>query len=222
MPQVLVPGVAQAKFTGTVEGHPWAVIGHYLNNSGQVAWTNANLQAIANSLHATFSNTGTGGIMTYYTAQVQLTSVIVTDIGQAAPAPPGENTTVTLGNSASGQLPPQVCAQVNYVIPARYRGGHPRSMFPGLTSAFAATTNDSWLGSAVTSFQALIAGMWQTAGTAGNGAMCVPTYNYTYTDVPGRHKYTIQKATVKQVYLVTGFTMRQPYGIQRHRAISAG
>jgi hypothetical protein len=180
------------------------------------------MQAIANSLNTSFRSTATNGIATFYPTTVQLTEVTVTDIGQAAPAAPGSDTTGGLGDTGTGALPPQICAQINYSIAARYRGGHARSMFPGLAPSFANTSVEAWLSTAINNFQASIAAMWQSAGTAGNGAMCVPTYNYSYTDNPTKKKYVIAKVSVKENYLVNGFTMRPTFGVQRHRGQTGG
>jgi hypothetical protein len=218
MAQVLAPGVCQAKLAGFIGSHPWVVGVHYNNNSGQVPWTTANMNAIATSI----DNYWGSNLAVFFAPSTTLSSVTVTDIGQAAPAAIGFSGTVHAGTGASTQLPPQICTQINYSIPARYRGGHARSMFPGLEASYQTSTEDGWTTAAVNAFQPLIATMLQSAGTAGNGTLCVPTYTYSYVDNPTKKKYVITRTDFKQAYSVGGFTMRPLFGVQRHRGSVGG
>lgn len=214
---ILAPGVAQLKILGHIQGIPWNSIVYFSQGSTGV-WTSPQLtaagDAILSGMAAQINSSSFQSALTW--DQVQ-----GVDLGQTAPAL-GNSTHAALAGTSSNEMTASNCILINYGIGARYRGGKPRTYLPGFISLQQANPN-TWLATTFNNFLTAWKNTMQAVTVAVTGAgaaacaQCVPTYNYTYTDVPGKHKYTKQRTSYKQTYLIGSTTGTPTIRTQRRR-----
>src|ERR1700751_138003 len=98
MAQVLVPGVAQAVISGQRSGQPWACVMHWQFGGSQAAWSQPNIQLLADSIHAGWAS----NLMPFADSATTQQSVTTVDLGTSTPQI-GSNATSSTG-SAPGSL----------------------------------------------------------------------------------------------------------------------
>lgn len=218
MAQILVPGVAQTTISGFNGVQPWACVLHWKYDGLSLNWTQDEISVLAS---AVFTNWNTF-ISPQCTGAISMTQVAAVDIGSPSPV-----ASTTTGNSVGSlpqpePIPSSLCLVVSFRIPARYRGGHPRIYLPAGNSVNLATTS-TWAGSFVntvqTSFQNFVtsvrASLPQNSGA--QVSHVVPTYTYTYTQDPVKHKFIKTRTGVKAIYIVASYLGRALPGTQRRR-----
>lgn len=218
MAQILVPGVAQAVITGNHNTQPWAIIHHWRFGTATSAWSQQNIQLLADTLSSAWGTQ----LAPMCGTDVVLTSVVTQDIGSTA-AVVGSNTTSHAGTRSGGSVPNAAqCFVMRFNVNRRYRGGHPRTYLPFGTGVDT-LNNFQWTSAAVTSFtNAFVA--WITAvvnalpGT-GSGAAnhCVPRYTYTYAPNPSGRKIIKTRTGLLEVATVQSYIGNQQFGTQRRR-----
>jgi hypothetical protein len=216
-----VPGVAQLVLKGTVSGHPFANIFHYsLGQPGQ-NWTAAQLNSICNAILAGIA--GTGGIASLTMANAVFQTANAVDLGIETPAV-GASSHAAVGGVLPGpDPPPSTCVLVDSIVQDRYRGGHPRSYMPPGSMAELDSNEDAWLAAYVGQYQTAFENMQDSIFSAVPGCFqVVPRYNYTYTDVPSKHKYLATRESFKHAAQVVNWLVKSPIGTQRRRARTGG
>ena len=115
----------------------------------------SDLTDIANAVYGTSAPTGAQRFLPNMYSGWQLISVTASDNGGS------DNTAsavaTTAGATTGTPLPPQCAVCVSWTISARYRGGHPRTYFPGLLSSDLVAADFSEL-------KATTATNWEEAG----------------------------------------------------------
>ena len=122
-----VPNAIMIKISGLLSGQPWVNILHAVHDASTANATD--LQTLC----ATINNSWGTNIKALCTTSCSMTAVAVTDISSRTGATASLTTPTqvgTLGNPA----PNNVSYAVGWVINRRYRGGHPRTYHPGLST----------------------------------------------------------------------------------------
>lgn len=145
-----VPNVCKVAISGLVDGEPWAGVSHwhFVPTSGSM--TNANATQIAGDV----GNRWGAYIAGHTSNTVTLEEVVVTDltsstaaVGTAAPA--------LVGGHVASLVSPAICALEHKSIARRYRGGHPRTYWPGVAVVDTVSSNGR-------TFDATTLATWQT------------------------------------------------------------
>lgn len=220
MPFIPVPGVCQAKHTGTINGFNWVMIHHFANNS-QNPWTPAQAQSLANSIGSRFGSQ----FQPLMASNVTWGAVTVADLTNQTPAQAGSSHASWTGTAATTAEPGNVSLMINFVIPKRYRGGHPRTYMPPPPTNQLTTTNqwnNTILGEFVSGFAAMVSSIVGDMAGAGVPGLthCVPTYTYTYVDDPTHHRYHHVKSGLSAVYTVQSYE-GQPRVCHQDRRLGA-
>lgn len=217
MAPIPAPGVAMARIRGTVGPNPWAVVFHYYIGSA-IPYT----QSQINALGQAFNQRTTTHLIPLWSSQVKhvATSVAdLTDQTQRIYESPLANTPGTVPT-----VPPTLasCILVSYRIPARYRGGHPRSYLP--PSGIGNTSDgDNWTAGVVTTWQtainAFIAGLDSDMAAAGvlTGHLCAPRYTYQYDADEVKHKFVKKRLSFIAPNPVTAAVVSAKIATQRRR-----
>lgn len=220
MPQILVPGTAQAVLKGTVSGHPFANIFHYQLGTTGIPWTQAQLQALTDGIMSGIAQTG--GIGVNSAQGVVFQQVVAVDLSTGTPAEAVSTHAAVVGT----QLPeptPSTCVLVDNIITARYRGGHPRSYMPPMGATSLTSNEDSWTTAAVAAYQTGYTNMHDAAFSAVPGIHQVAVrYNYTYTDDPIKHKWIKTRSSLNSTPQVINYLVKSAIGTQRRRARIGG
>jgi hypothetical protein len=153
------------------------------------------------------------GVLSQFPASTVLTEVICTDIGSAngfqgvwSGSEPGVNTGNALASSSA--------FVVNFIVNARYRGGHPRAYFPPMTSQalldpskWVASNAATYLGDIKTALQGMagfVSGATtiteQVAVSYYQGGTWKPDQNGRYHWVPTRRSPPISLPVVSYSY----------------------
>lgn len=216
MPQILVPGVAQFKLSGSVGPGVWDCIFHFQGTPPGGAYTVPQLQ----SMITAFANISWTSFLAEWPATTDMTSLTGVDLGVTNPA---EYTgALGLTGTAPGEQDGASCFLINYSSSARYRGGKPRTYLPGFTSQQQSSPN-SWAGTAVTAgitawgnAMAAMAAGGASAGVSGC-VQCYPRYLYSIVDVPSKHKYLRTRTALDTVVPITGHSGNPLIKTQRRR-----
>jgi hypothetical protein len=221
MPFIAVPGVCQVKLSGAVEGHPWVTILHFKLAAVGNNWTTAQLNALCDGLMTGIAVTNGLGSLTNSTASFQ--SAIAVDLGTPTPATGANTHAAITGSDLTGPVPPSVCVLVQDVIPDRYRGGHPRHYMPPMGGGALTATQDSWttakIGAYATAYSSMINGATGAVPACSN---CAVRYNYTYTDVPAKHKWMHTRSSFNDAPLITNWLVKANIAGQSRRAKIGG
>lgn len=219
LPQVLVPGVAQAVLSGLLGVQPWKCVIHWRKDTPAGDWTQTLIQGLADQLSSQW-NTYLGK---HLSTPGELTAVDTVDIGSLAPVV-GSNVTTRLGTAAGSAITnTATCTMINFKIPARYKGGHPRIYLP-IGTVPDSLNNYQWGPAYITQVQqdfanyigAVAAGV-NTLG-ATNTNHCVPLYTYQYTNDEANHTWKRERVPpVKGVFTVSSYAAMQRFGTQRRR-----
>lgn len=220
MAGVLVPGVAQAVWGGTVSGHPFNQIWHFQNPSPGTNWTQGQLQTLGNAL-ASGMNTQ---LAKFLGNNAEYNSLTLTDIGTPTPQVADAAGLPFSGSQVGNDVSPNLSVMVLFHIAARYRGGHPRTYFPPSTASNLTTTEDQWTGGLTSEFATGMANVIDAAVAALPGVThVVPRYTYTYTDNPSKHKYThTRSGVISPVPIVSSYSTSAIVRSQRRRLTSGG
>lgn len=126
-----VPGVIRVAHEGTIYGQPWATISHwrYVTSSGDLTSTELEV-ALAKFVNSWRDNIE--GLCTPGTVDIQVRGIDLTSVTAAiATALDGES-----GTGADEPISPESCYLVSKTVARRYRGGHPRTYWPGPLRSF--------------------------------------------------------------------------------------
>lgn len=133
-------------------------------------------------------------IMPYVSEYTTLTEVIVEDLSDST-AGVGSGTGSTAGSLSGGIIPAQSAVVTSYEISRRYRGGHPRSYWPGPDATKVQDIN-LWTTAFVSDFQTAIDTLEaailtiDTSGTALSQHVNVSYYEgFTSVENPLTHRY---------------------------------
>lgn len=129
-----VPNVVRVAHEGTIDTYPWAGISHwrYVTSSGPL--TSTQLEAAL----AKFVNSWRDNIRPALADSVIDSQVVGIDLTSSTAA-----VAVALDGDAGGHtepiISPEACLLVTKPVGRRYRGGHPRTYWPGLSSYYVTT-----------------------------------------------------------------------------------
>lgn len=211
------PGVALLRVSGTQGTNVWAIVLHWYQGAA-AAWTQSQINALNQSVQSHWP-TSMSPLWPSTTIVTQIASADLTDTADRSNILAG----ISIGGTMTG-TPYDYGASVliNYKINARYRGGHGRTYLPPPVTA-ASTNGDTWsaghvtnVNAAWTTFTGQIKTDMSSAGLP-SSSQCVPRWQYTYTDVPNKHKYTKEKGPFLGAYPVTSFTVSPQIRSQRRR-----
>jgi hypothetical protein len=161
------------------------------------------------------------GVLTTNAATFQ--SVQAVDLGVTTPATGASTHAAITGQDATGPVPPSTCVLVQELIPDRYRGGHPRHYMPPMGAGALTSTSDSWTPTKVGLYQTAYSAMINGATTAVPASSnCAVRYNYTYTDVPAKHKWMHTRSSFNDAPLVTNWVVKANIAGQSRRAKIGG
>lgn len=124
-----VPNVVRVALEGEIDGMPWAGVQHWQFTPASGSLTNAQCNEIAGWFQAQWS----AHIASETSVSCSLVRVSVIDLTSSTSAI-GENTTGGVGSVASAIVSPAAAVLNHKTIGRRYRGGHPRTYWPGITS----------------------------------------------------------------------------------------
>src|SRR5262249_27964114 len=148
---------------------------------------------------------------------VVLNNVTAVDLTNTTPAT-AVSTGAALTGTGAGQSEPSLSVMVNFVIAARYRGGHPRTYFPPPGSGQETATVDQWSTSYVNSFNtAMSTSFAQIVGSVPGTVHVVPLFSYTYTDDPTHHTYRRTRNAFTGSYTVASYVTSATIRHQRRR-----
>lgn len=124
-----VPNVVRVALEGEVDSQPWAGVQHWQFNTVSGPLTNTNCNRIA----ANFTAQWAAHIASKTATAVTLVRVGVVDLSSSTSGV-GEDTTGSLGEVPSATVSPAAAVLNHKTIGRRYRGGHPRTYWTGVTS----------------------------------------------------------------------------------------
>jgi hypothetical protein len=158
-----VPGVVKIEFLWTQNGVPAANIFH-ASYSGS-APSSSDCTAIAGQIDTAFWTSGFRGFFSNFTT---LQGIRVTDIATDTGAS-GEYSDGNSGTISEEGVGAQMCVLVNYSIARRYRGGHPRTYYPGLSNTYLESPQQ-WDSDGVTAVNSAAANLYEILQTASSGS----------------------------------------------------
>lgn len=206
--------------SGLVGTQPWASIIYFKKDAPAGDWSVSLITALANAANSQYGTQ----LKSHAGSNVTMNHVKAVDIGSGTPNI-WENTTPQAGTGAGNKAGnAATCSMINYFIPARYKGGHPRGYWPlGIVTDAPnefqwSTTYKTAIDQAFANFIGGIATAVNSAG-ATNAHHCVPAYNYVIVDDQVNHKYKRKRDTLKTVYNVTAYSLNLTQGTQRRRLI---
>lgn len=218
MASVFVPGVATTVLKGMIGSNPWAVVHHWKFSGSVDPWSQSNMDLLALSV---FNAWGTA-IKANAGGNVTTTEVDSVDIGSSTGVGSVYTHTPVAGGQGAVLEPSSACIVVQNRIASRYRGGHPRTYWPILTTQDMVTEN-TWAAAKVTSvtnsivsFVSAVIGASYTGGVSGLQHV-IPRYTYTYTDVPQHHKWVKERTGLEGVHVVQSYFGVPRIASQRRR-----
>lgn len=206
------PGVAQAVITQHMQGHKCNNILHFYRGA-TAAWIQSDVQALANALFNSWSNTWKN----QHASNVTYNSVSVVDLTNNTPAS-ATSQGAAVNAIGTGNVSPSLALMVQFNIPKRYRGGHPRCYLPGFESGALSPGEDTWISAALTAATAGFVTIVNACVAAVAGIThCVPTYTYTTTVAPNGKKIIRTKTGYNGQFTVSSYTALPPVRHQRRR-----
>lgn len=220
MPTVYVPGVARSVLKGMIGANPWVVVHHWKFGTVIAPWIQADTDALALNIFnswGTHMKADTGG-------NTSVNEVDVVDLTNATGV--GSTYTHTPVNGTQGAIiePSSACVNVQNRIASRYRGGHPRTMWPCLTTQDMlneyqwSPTRLTAIGNDVAAFVGTVAAATYSGG-AGTLQHVIPRYTYTYTNDSVHHKYLKERTGLEGVHTVMSYFAVQRIGQMRRRLV---
>lgn len=213
MAQILVPGVAQARVTGTVSGHPWNAVWHYKIVSGG-SWTTGQLGTLTQQIMLSWASR----LAVVFPASAIIDSVEAVDLGVTQPAA-GASSHAPVSGTAGGPEPaPQLTTNVKFLISSRYRGGHPRTALPAMAQSFQNPTGDSYTPTGIGDMSQGFSNLQDDVFAAIPGIFqAVPRYTYSYTPSLNGKKIIVERTGLKEVVQVLNWICQAEIGTQRRR-----
>jgi hypothetical protein len=213
-----VPGVALTVLKGFIGANPWVVTHHWKNGSSTVPWTQSDLDLLANNVYNKWTTT----VGTMIPTNVNVTEVDATDLSSVSGVGSLYTHAAVAGGRAGTLSPSSVCYVIQNRISARYRGGHPRTFWPGGVAgdmAGEATWNTTVQGTFPTQVVAYVSAIRGVAYSFGSGTLnhVIPRYIYNVTDDPASHKYRRTKSSLLSVDIVNSYFLQPRVGSQRKR-----
>ncbi len=149
MPLPNVANCIKFSLNGTWTGQPWANIFHVLYTGGPP--TAADMASLCNGMatnyHDQFMQQMPASVTLDHTKGTDLTSLTS---AQADPATPRVGS-----HAAAFTVPNSVALGVEWAIATRYRGGHPKTFFPGIPNG-SLTDPITWDSTFLATFQTLV------------------------------------------------------------------
>lgn len=164
----VVPDVLKVEFLWSLAGLPAANV-KYVQYSGDAPTAGA-CAAIAEALYTAWWADAGAHLSTGTTFEACRVTDLATDTGAEGSVAPA-----SVGGDATGDTPAGCALLVNHTIGRRYRGGHPRTYYPGLGLAAIASVA-SWEAAALTAFTAAEAAYALAASTFSESG-CDGVYN---------------------------------------------
>ena len=127
-PLPAVPTVAKCQINGNISGRAFVNIFHVQFNTDFLS------AAQCTDIAGKFLTLYKTQFANYMASGVQVSNCIVTDLGGATGAQ-GSSSAGFSGTHSGFQLPNNVALAASWHIGRRYRGGHPRTYFPGQTQS---------------------------------------------------------------------------------------
>lgn len=159
---------------------------------------------------------------------LHLTAVTVEDLSGPSGAVGTWSGSIAGSRGGSPSLPDDVAANVSFKIPARYRGGHPKTFLPvGLSDDL--DTNGTWTSGFVTAvntgISGFVAGVLSTTGLSCTLVAHVALslyhgFNTVGPDAEGRYRYPPKYRSGAVTYAVTSYATAVEIGSQRRRRVS--
>jgi hypothetical protein len=218
MPAVFAPGVVLLSAGGTIGSQPWATVMHWSEATPPASYTQGQLDQLVSS----FISSYTTNLKPTTPNNVVLVGCQVVDIGTATGLTSHYTGAVITGGATSALEPASLCVNVQYKIASRYRGGHPRGMWP-LMFQIQMSDESHWsapqLATFTTNFKAFITSILTGLGGGGwtSPLHVVPRWTYTITDDPAHHKYKRVKSGYIRSDPVVNYIPQPTVGSQRGR-----
>ena len=218
MPTVFVPGVASSVLKGMIGSNPWAVTHHWKFANVTAPWVQADMDLLASTIYTQW----VAHLQSITGSNVNVTEVDTIDLTNSSGVGSQYTHTPTSGSTGSVIEPSSMSVVVQNKIPARYRGGHPRTYWPFYGTPDMINEYQWSAPKTVAAQNAVAAWVGSIASTSFAGGITtlqhvVPRFSYTYTNDPVHHKYTKQRSGLLAVYVVSGYLAAQKVGNQRRR-----
>jgi hypothetical protein len=213
-----VPGVALAVLKGMIGANPWVITFHFKNGSSTVPWTQPDLDLLANNVYNKWTTT----VGTLTPTNVSINECDVTDLTNSTGLGSIYTHAATAGGRAGTLSPSSVCYVIQNRIAARYRGGHPRTFYPGGVAgdmAGEALWNTSVQGTFPAQVVAYISAIRSVAYSFGSGTLnhVIPRYTYLLNNDTTAHKWTRTRNGLLSVDTVNSYFLQARIGSQRKR-----
>lgn len=218
MATVFVPGVALTNTKGFIGAQPWAVVHHWQNATSSTPWSSGDLITLTTAIANAYSS----ALGSWQPSNVQIQEVDAIDLTSGTAL--GYNYTFAPKHGTrTGTLEPSsVCFNVANIINSRYRGGHPRTFWPG-SAATDMQDESHWTAGMVSNFNnamttwfTQIKGAAYTFGTS-SLANVIVRYTYNVTNDTVHKKYVRTRTGVQGVYPVQTWATSTVVGSQRRR-----
>jgi hypothetical protein len=217
VPFIPVPGVCQVVIGGTVSTHPFNQVWHFQNGTTGSAWSVGQLDTLCNTIMSGIQSHW----VNYIGSNVTYDSASAVDLTNSQPAEGNSTTAAFAGTEVGGDVTPSLCTMVNFHIPRRYKGGHPRTYFPPGTAGSLTANEDQWIPNYVNQTSAAMASIINGVVAAIPGAThCSVAYTYNMVDDPAMHKYHRIRAGLEGVYVVSSYQTSPWVRTQRRRLTS--
>jgi hypothetical protein len=218
MALIPVPGVAHSVLSGMIGANPWAIQHHWKFGSSTAAWVQSDCDLLASTVYAAYQ----AKILPHTYSNVDIRQVQVVDLTSSTGLGSLYTHLPTAGSIGGALEPSSLATVAQNKIASRYRGGHPRTFYPGMAQADMANENSFSSGSAVLwsgYITAFVTQVLTASYAAGSSSLTnvVPRYTYSYTDVPGKHKYTKTRTGLLGVFVVQGYPVDVRVGSMRRR-----
>jgi|SRR5580704_9795255 hypothetical protein len=158
-----VPGVVRVELLWTQNGVPAANVLHAAYTGGPP--TAGDCTTIAGTINGAF---WTDTLKAFYSNFTVLVGTRVTDIATDTGAS-GEFADGSSGTIDEEGVGAQMCIMVNYGIARRYRGGHPRTYYPGLSNTYLESPQ-AWSPAGVAGLSAAAGDLQAALGSASSGS----------------------------------------------------
>lgn len=218
MPTVFVPGVAASTLRGLIGSNPWACTFHWQNGSSVAPWTAADINLLAQMTMTAWNGSMKGN----HATNVSVVGADAIDLTNSTGAGSTYTAAAIVGTLSGVLEPASAAVVVQCKISARYRGGHPRVYWPAGTQVqmlneyqWTATFASSMATAMVNYVSNVRTAAWSFGTSSLNHV--IPRYTYTYTDVPGKHKYLKTRNALLGVSVVNSYVGNQKIGSQRRR-----
>lgn len=217
---VFVPGVARTVLHGYIGANPYVVVHHWRPGTSTAAWTMPDLTLLAAEIKTAWQ----AFMRAYQCTNTNIYQVDAMDIGSSTGLGTINAFAFVLGTRPGTLEPSSACTVVHNKIAARYRGGHPRTFWPGGSAAETADEahwNSSWITNIANSVASFVGAVVATSYSFGAGTLnhVIPRYTYRIDNDSTHHKYTRTRIGVLSVDVVQSYDAMARIGSQRKRLI---